>query len=728
MSKFHFIPSIISISIAQAFVLTPIAYAQSNALSNDSAPAEVVISGTRGASDKISKTKASGYIETALLDTPVSVTVFTQALIQDLRIRQTSDAMKFDASVNDAYNAVGYAEQFSIRGFALDNSSSYRKDGFAIPGDASIPLENKERIEILKGIAGFQAGFATPGGILNYVTKRPTNTAVRSVTVEASERGTLYGTADLGGMSADKQFGYRINAAGERLRSYIKGANGERQFVSGAFDWHLTPQALLQFDLDYQHKSQLSAPGFQLTNGTDLPLGIDPSTMLNNQPWAKPVDTRNSNLGLRFEYQINADWHASVSANKHEFKRNDFTSFPYGCGSANLYPGYCANGDYDVYDYQSPNESKSLIGTLALINGKFITAGFKHEFAAGVSTSQRRDYFGDYVYALTLPPGVSNIFHPIVVVPDPKYKPGEALLRRTDKELSTFVQDILSLNDVLKLHLGIRYLNIQRTQLINIGTDIPALENHGYKRSYSLPSIALVNKVTDNWSLYGAYSEGLEHGGLAPINTTNQNQFIDPGKSKQTELGIKFDLARELSFSVAAFRITKPLEYTKTNVNATTTYVNDGDASHTGLELSAQAKASQDFNFGASLTAINARQQNTGDPTLNGKHVTNVPNLKSTVYLDYALSQIKGFAVNANWQYAGSKSFSPDNTVTVPGYHVLNFGARYATQVAGSAATLRFNVDNARNSFYWRDVTQSLGGYLFPGAPRTYKVSAQFDF
>ena len=721
MSTSNFIPTIISFSIAQAFALAAPAYAQSN----DSALPEVIVTGIRAENAKASTTKASGYIETALLDTPASVTVFTQAQMQDLRIRQTSDAMKFDASVNDAYNAVGYAEQFSIRGFALDNSSSYRKDGFAIPGDASIPLENKERIEVLKGIAGFQAGFATPGGILNYVTKRPTSIATRSVTVEASERGTIYGSADIAGMSDDKQFGYRVNVAGERLRSYIKGANGERQFASAAFDWHLTPQALLQLDLDYQHKAQLTAPGFQLTNGTDLPRGIDASTMLNNQPWAKPVDTRNSNLGLRFEYKINTDWTATLAANKDEFKRDDFTAFPYGCGAENLYPGYCANGDYDVYDYQSPNESKSQIGTQALVNGKFNTAGLKHEFAAGFSSSQRRDYYGDYVYAFA---GVSNIFHPSIVVPDPANKPGEVLLRRTDKETSAFVQDILKLNDAFKLHLGLRYLKIQRTQLVNVGTDSPILENHGYKNSYSLPSLALVNKLDSNWSLYAAYAEGLEHGGLAPINTSNQNQFAAPGKSKQVELGIKFDIAHELSLSAAAFRTKKPLEYIKTNADTTTTYVSDGNASHTGLELSAQAKASQDLNIGLSLTALNARQQDTGDVTLNGKHVTNVPKLKASMVVDYAVSQLKGLAVNANWQYSSSKSFSPDNKVTVPSYQVLNFGARFTTQIAGSTATFRFNIDNARNSFYWRDVSQSLGGYLFPGAPRTYKISVQFDF
>ena len=707
MSKTHIFPSIIAASVAQLFTLAPAAFAQTN----DSTLTEVVVTGNRDSNDKASKSKASGFIEIPLLDTPISVTVFGQEQMQDLRIRQTSDAMKFDASVNDAYNAVGYAEQFSIRGFTLDNSSSYRKDGFAIPGDASIPLENKERIEVLKGIAGFQAGFATPGGIVNYVTKRPTSTSLRSLTIEASERGTLYGSLDLGGMSGDKQFGYRINAAGERLRSYIKGADGERQFASGAFDWHISSQALLQLDVDYQHKSQLSAPGFQLSNGTDLPRGIDPATMLNNQPWAKPVDTRNSNLGLRFEYQINAAWHASLSANQHEFKRDDYTAFPAGCG--NIYSGYCANGDYDVYDYQSPNESKSLLGTQALINGKFATGTFKHEFAAGVSGSQRKDYFGDYVFAGA---GVSNIFNPIVVPPYSGNPPAAATLRRTDKEWSAFVQDAITLTSNITLHAGLRELHIERTQR----TDRASFSQH-----YLLPSAALLLKPAANWTSYIAFTQGLEHGGLAPFDPNKAEQvFLDPSKSKQVELGFKAELDRDLSVSAAAFHIKKALEYIDGNGN----FISNGDAIHTGLELSAKGKLSKDLGIGASVTALNARQQHTGELTLDGKRITNVPKLKATLFADYSVQQIKGLSLNANWQYSGAKAFSPDNSVTVPGYNVLNLGARYATQIAGISTTLRFNIDNAHDSFYWRDVTQSLGGYLFPGAPRTYKLSAQVDF
>ncbi|MFZ6747819.1 TonB-dependent siderophore receptor [Undibacterium sp. Ren11W] len=699
MSKKNHRHSALTLAIAQVLVFAPSAYAQSREQSLQ----EVVITGNKEIDSQVRLSKAGGFIEVPLLETPASVAVFTQAQIQDLRIRQTSDAMKFDASVNDAYNAVGYAEQFSIRGFALDNASSYRKDGFAIPGDASIPLENKERIEVLKGIAGFQAGFATPGGILNYLTKRPSAAPVRSATLEVSERGTTYGSIDLGGRSDDTRFGYRINAAGERMRSYIKGADGERQFVSAAFDWHISPQALLQLDLDYQHKSQLSAPGFQLFNGTDLPSGIKADMMLNDQPWAKPVDTRNSNLGLRFEYQINSDWTASIAANKHEFKRDDYTAFPSGCGI--LVAGYCANGDYYVFDYQSVNESKSLLATQAQLNGKFSTGGVRHEFATGVSSSQRRDYFGDYVYEKV---GTSNIFHP-VVIPQSNGTTRSVALRRTDKEWSAFAQDIISLSNTVKLHLGLRHQHISRAD---------------YDNSHLLPNAALVIKPAGNWSIYTAYSQGLENGGIASKNTSNENVMLSPAKSRQLEIGTKAELSRDLSVSAAIFRINKPLEY----INANNLYVSNGDAIHTGLELSAQGKLSPQLSMGASITAIDARQKNTGDPLLEDKRVTNVPNLKSTVYLDYALQQVKGLHLNTSWQHAASKAFSPDNKISVPGYDVLNFGARYTVPVAGVVTTIRLNVDNALDKFYWRDVTQSSGGYLFPGAPRTYKLSAQFDY
>ena len=706
MSTPHLKQSAIALALLQAFAIS--VHAQ------ETMP-EVVITGRSVVTDRAA---IGGFSDAPLLYTPASITSISREQMQDLGIRTTTDAAKFDASISDSYNAVGYAEQFSIRGFNLDNTSSYRKDGMAIPADAPIPLENKERIEVLKGLAGLQAGVAAPGGIVNYVTKRPTNTPLRSATVEVKERGTVYGAVDLGGRSDDKRFGYRINAAGERIRSYVKGADGEREFISGAFDWHITPQALLQLDMDYQYKSQITAPGYQLIRNEVLPTGVSAKTLLNAQPWTKPVETKSSNVGLRFEYLFDNDWRASVAMNKHKFRRDDYTAFPYGCSNEGdgFYPGYCSNGDYDVYDYQSVGESKSPISAQALVQGKFTTGAIGHDLTVGSSLFRRSDRFGDYVYDYA---GSSNIYQNVIVPPAPgNPSTGPVFERRKENERSVFAQDILSLSQKFKLHAGLRHVQVKRTEFGVEPSDT----------SFTLPNVALVYNPTQDWTVYGSMAHGLEHGGVAPIETTNANRALDPSRSKQLEFGVKGAVNSEVNVSAAVFQVTKGLEFTQANADGTATYVRAGEAQHRGVELGVHGKAARSLQYSVSLAALDTEQSGTGQATMDGKRVTNVPKFKSTAWVEYAVPGVDGLKVNGVWQYAGRKAFDVDNRTFVPGYHTLDLGAAYETRVMGTKTTLRAGVQNVTDKFYWRDVTPALGGYLLPGAPRTFRVSAQFAF
>jgi iron complex outermembrane receptor protein len=720
--------SILACAILQAFSV----HAQTQTA--DQPIAEVVVTGARTG---LERAAVGGFSESSLWETPASITAIGRTQMQDLSIRSTTEALRYDASVNDAYNAVGYAEQFSIRGFALDNNYSYRKDGFAIPGDTQIPLENKERIEVLKGLAGLTAGVATPGGIVNYVTKRPTAAPLRSATVEVSERGTLYGTVDLGGRFDDRRFGYRINAAAADLHSYVRGANGDRQFVSGAFDWQISPDALLQLDLDYQHKAQITAPGFQLIRNEVLPTGVSAKMLLNDQPWTRPVDTRDTNLGLRFEYKLADGWKALVAANKHWFKRDDFTAFPYGCSNEGegFYPGYCSNGDYDVYDYQSVGERKTPWGLQAMLQGRFATGALRHELTVGASYSERHDSFGDYVYDYV---GYSNLWHPLV---SPQAGPdrvtGPVFERRSDQESALFAQDIVTLSPQLTLHGGLRYVQTKRSDWEQ---DRPVVHTAGYvasKDSFLLPSVALVYNVNRDWNVYGSVSHGLQHGGIAPMETSNENQVLEPGRSKQFEVGAKGSV-RGVNLSASLFQIRQGLEYTDPNrtvavvVDGETLqrhpFVRGGRQTHRGLELAADGKLATGLQAGLSLMALNTRQDGTGDATIDGKRVTDVPNFKSTTWIEYAVPQVPGLKVDANWQYSGKKAFDVENRVLVPSYNVFGLGTAYAMHLGGTRVTLRARVDNLFDKFYWRDVTPALGGYLIPGAPRTFRVSGQFDF
>lgn len=699
MSSPNLKQTVVALAIVQAFS----AHAQST-----QPMAEVLVTGSKWvATDRAS---VAGFSDTPLLQTPASVIAIGREQLQDLSIRNTTEAMRFDASVSDSYNAVGYAEMFSIRGFKLENESSYRKDGIAISGDAQIPLENKERIEILKGLAGLTAGVASPGGIVNYAIKRPTNTPLRSVTLEARERGTIYGAVDLGGRTDDKRFGYRLNAAAEKLRSYVKGADGEREFVSAAFDWQISPKALLQLDMDHQHKSQITAPGYQLIRGTDLPANVSPKMLLNDQPWTKPVDTKSSNIGVRFAYEFSDNWKATLNTNKHNFRRDDYTAFPYGCSNegAGFYPGYCSNGDYDVYDYQSVGERKNPFGTQALLQGKFATGAVKHELTVGASTLDRSDYFGDYVYDYA---GSSNIYNNVHVPPAPgNPSTGPVHERRKDAERAVFAQDIVTLSQQFKVHAGLRQVKVKRAG--------------ASEWDFTLPSVALVYTPSQDWMAYGSYSHGLQHGGTADQGTSNEDEVLAPGRSKQVEFGLKGIVSNSMTVSAALFQIKQGLEYE----NAVPTFVRSGEQIHRGLELGAQGNAGKSLAYSVSLMAINMRQEGTGSASIDGKRPPNVAPFKSTSVLEYAVPSVTGLKMTGVWQYSGKKAFDNENTVFVPGYHLFGLGSAYATQIGGVKTTIRATIDNVTDKFYWRDVSPLLGGYLLPGAPRTARVSAQFDF
>lgn len=708
--------SLLACAVAQAFALTVTA----SASAQQAEPiASVFVSASKWSTGE--RAGIGGFADTAIVDTPASISAIDRRQMQDLSIRSTTEAVAYDASVGDAYNAVGYAEQFSVRGFMLNPNSGYRKDGIAIPADTQIPLENKERFELLKGVAGMQAGLAAPGGILNLVTARPTDTPLRSVTLEARERGTLYGALDLGGRFEDRRFGYRINAAAERLRSYVKGADGKRQFASGAFDWQLTPDALLQLDMDFQHKEQITAPGYQLIRGVALPTNVSPKTLLNAQPWTKPVDTDSANLGLRFDYRFAPGWRATVKANKHWFKRDDFTAFPYGCSNEGdgFYPGYCSNGDYDVYDYQSTGERKTPLGVQAQVQGRLKAAGMEHVLTAGVAHAERHNRYGDYVYDYA---GYSNIYQNRTVDPAPgNPRTGPVTERFTERERSLFVQDIVTLTPELALHAGLRYVKIDSTQLPE-----PELGWTSSRDTFLLPGVSLVYAITPAWNVYGTVAHGLDAGGVAEMGATNQNEDLGPNRSRQFELGAKGSI-KGVAVTAALFEIVKGNEFNRRNADDTTTFVRQGDQQHRGVELAAQ-KTSGALTYGASLMALRARVDGMGEPAYDGKRVTNVPELKSTVWADYAVPGVPGLKVSGQWQYAGEKSFDPENTVDVPGYHVFGLGAAYGLKMGSTNVTLRARVDNVFDKFYWRDVTQQLGGYLLPGAPRTVRLSAQFDF
>ena len=660
--------------------------------------------------------QVAGLHSAPLLDTPAAVSVFSRQLLDDRQVRTLREVLQSDASVGESYAPVGYYENFNVRGFELNAASSYKINGQTLAGEQNVALENKQQVELLKGLSGLQSGVSEPGGLVNYVTKRAED--VRSVSVSTNAQGERYIATDLGGwFGAERQFGLRVNLAHEDIRSYVDHADGKRDFASLAFDWQISPDAVLELDADYQHREQYSVPGYQLLGGSALPHGVDPTDHLAWQRWAKPVQNDALNLGGRFKYQFSDDWNGTLSASRSQVVIDDYSAFAWGNDDGNA-SHFSPSGDYDIYDFRSPDDTRRTDELQAALEGRFKALGVDHQLTLGSSAQRRtvdqRPYYNE-------PVGSGNIDGDAPGFA-PSSKPIGASERRLDsRQYGVFVSDRITFNDNWQTLTGARLVRLDEKNWNERG------EAGRHTQQYELlPNAALIYKPQPDTTLYASYAKGLSAGGTAPWYASNRTEILAPTVSHQLELGIKRDW-QGMSFSAALFQIRQAYEYARPE-GTSFTYVQQGQQKNTGLELGASGHVTSDLQIHASAAAIRARVENSGTEAYEGHQAINVPRLRAALQADYALP-VPGLALLGGARYSASKYASQAGNVEVGGYTVFDLGSRYSTRISGYDTVLRLTVDNVFDKRYWRDVGDYLGdNYLFQGAPRTARLSASVSF
>ncbi|MDW2982194.1 TonB-dependent siderophore receptor [Rhodanobacter sp. KK11] len=662
-----------------------------------------------------------------LRDTPAAITVITRDQIDDRQPRTLSELARSDAALGDNYAPVGYYQDIAIRGFALDLATGYRLNDMTISGEQLAPLEDKQRVEILKGLGGLEAGVVAPGGLVNYVSKRPAD--VRSATVGTDSHGSRYVAVDVGGWLSPA-FGARVNAAHEDMNSDVRHADGRRTFLSLAADWKISSNATLRLDTNYQTSGQRSVSGYQLLGGTMLPAHPDRTRLLGFQPWQQPVGIDASNSTLRFDYRFSDQWSTQLSAGHSHVVIDDNVAFAYGCFyspdcASGATPGwfFAPNGDYDIYDYRSPDDTRVNDEARAVLKGAFDTGALSHEISVGTSAFRRsidrRPYVYDYV-------GTGNIdqVDPPVFAPSPN-QPGASARRLTSWQHSVFALDRVHLGPQWQVLFGGRFVRLHERAY-----DAGGVPERDTRLSKALPQAAVLWQPSAQLTTYVSYSESLSLGNEAPYWTSNGGTTLPPLLARQAEAGVKYAWSDTLDLSAALYRIRQPYQFARPDGTAEGfTFVQQGNEVHSGLELNAAGQLTDNLRLTASLNLIRARAEGTGAPTYEGHQVVNVPRLRSALYVDYRLPFAPRLGLLGGWRYASPNVATPNGLTRVPAYNVFDAGLRYASQWNGHALTWRLSVDNVFNRFYWRD-TGSSGGdsYLFPGAPRLARLSVTYAF
>ncbi len=668
----------------------------------------------------------AGWGDTPLAQTPVQATVVDAAQLRDAGAARLADLVRFDASVADAYNAEGYIDYFTLRGFVIDNRFNFRRDDLPINAETSIPLDNKARVDVLEGLSGIEAGTSAPGGLVDVIVKRPLEAPLSSAFVQWREKNSVLGAADLSRrFGVDNAFGLRLNVAGEHIDPYVRYDVGSRRLLALAGDWRAGAGTLVEAEVETSHRSQPSVPGFSLL-GNNVPAVPDPGINLNDQPWSLPTVFDATTASLRVTQKLGDDWRIVAHGVTQRLRTDDRTAFPFGCTASDgtYYPDrYCPDGTFDLYDYRSEDERRRSDALDLSLHGKLTTGPFGHTLTTGVLRNVVHNRFNALTYNFA---GTGNVEGTAVVPPAP-----EANATNTNRDEYTtelYLRDAIALDTRTTLWLGVRTSRLDRGA-INTDGSSPTR----YRQSFTTPFAAATYALAPGQIAYASWGEGVQSD-VAPNlpQYINHGQAVAAAKSRQTEIGFKGGGER-LEWRIAAFDIRQPLFGDLGPCDAAPGDPPDcihtlvGDQHHRGLEASGTwRQGAWELRGGAQW--LHARVEGQADASLNGKQPTNVPAASARLQAGYAVAAVPGLAIQAGASYESSREVLPDNSIAIPSVTRFDLGARVERKVDGVAWTLRAGIDNLFDCRAWRESPYEYSHvYLFPLAPRTVRVSLQAD-
>ena len=709
--------------ILSQLCLIPLTYAEDDVQQLDT----IVITADQSIPYTSTKVNIEGFGTENLQKIPASVSILTADLIAEQHARVLSDVVKNDAAIGDGYAAIGYYPNFVSRGFALDLSSSYLINGNVIRGEQNVALENKERVEILKGISAIQSGMSTPGGVVNYVTKRPKD--IQALTFSADQHGQFSVATDLGGFWGDEQqFGYRINLVNEQMDSYVDHVEGERYLAALALDWKMSAQSKVELDLEAQRSEQKSVPGYQLLDGK-VPENVKWERLLGYQTWGKPVTIDSLNSSLKYSYALNSDWNLGLVAAHSKSRVDDYSSFAYGYYREGCLEAYSCNtfgkaGEYDIYDYQNPDETFKTNQFKVKLDGVIDTNWAQHYLNFDITqTNKSRDRFAGVNEWI----GVGNIytetidFSPVTANAGPKY---QAL---KSKQTAFTALDRIEWNEHWTTLIGGKWIELDEQAHAYDAEGKQVIKVRDTDLAKFLPQFAISYSPLESTTVYASYAKGLSDGKSAPWFAENAAETLAPIYSEQYEVGFKQQI-KQFLLTASLFDLRQDNQYSKP-ISGLRYFVAEGEQHSQGLELGLNGALTDHLALTSSFALTKARLENVEAVEYGNHQAQNVPKARFATHLRYNVPSIAGFTVLAGGQYSSSKYANKEGAAKVAGYSVVDLGAAYQFKLNTTDALLRLNINNLFNKKYWRDAGEFLGDdYLFLGSPRTATLSFNLNF
>lgn len=634
------------------------------------------------ASKGISATKSS----TSLMETPQTITVVTAEQAKAQGAQSLTQALRYTAGVSAEVR--GSATRYDlpyIRGFGsptdsnqyLDGLRMLRGGGYAIP---QIETYGLERIEFLKGPSSTLYGGVNAGGMLNAVSKLPTEEPQREIELLYGSHNRMQLGFDFSGpVDEDGALLYRIVGLGRKAETQVVNTEEERFYIAPSLTWAPDADTTMTVSASYQHDPEGGYYGILPTLGAlwTNSLGQIPRAFNDGDPAYDEFDRQQKSIGYQFEHRFDETWTI-----RHNLRYLDHATITEAVGTS----GLAADGHtINRYALGTDETVRGITSDLQL-QAEFDTGRLEHTALFGfdyqyATWTQIRDY------------GAA----PSIDFLNPVYGTATnlTLARITDQTQDTrqsgfYVQDQIAF-DNWTFVAGGRFDDIQTTT----SNHLAGTRNTQSDDAFS-GKLGLIYNFDNGLAPYLSYSTS-----FLPVNGTDADGVaFKPTTAEQYEIGLKYKPdGFDGLFTLAYFDITQ--HDVVTYQSALVSY-QTGEQRAQGVELEAKVAVNDLVNLTGAFSYTKAEVVK-GLGVDVGQSPIGIPDYTASIWADYtfAAGTLEGLTVGGGVRYVGQTvgGYSPNvytataTRLDVAGYTLFDasltydFGAK-APELVGLSAKL----------------------------------------
>ncbi|MFP4281516.1 MAG: TonB-dependent receptor [Opitutales bacterium] len=648
------------------------------------------------------------------LSTPFNLTSYTEELIENQQAASIGEVLLNDPAVRVARGFGNFQQLYMVRGLPIYSDDMAYNGLYGLLPRQYLAAELVERVEVLRGANAFLNGAAPGGsglgGAVNVLPKRAPNAPLTELTAGVQSGGQLYGAFDLGRRFDEDRLGVRLVGARRDGDSAVDGESVELSLLAVGLDYR-REQLRLSADLGYQNlERDATQPSITIGAGLEIPAAPEAGTSVA-QPWTFS-DEEDVFGTLRGEYDLSDTvtlWGAFGMR-----RGDEANSFANPTVTA-------ADGTSSAYRFDNVREDRVATGEVG-VRAEFLTGDVMHHITASAAAF---DLESKNAYAFSNFAGFAgNIYDPMPAdAPAPDFFTGgsmdDPLLTERTETHSFAVADMVSLlDDQLILTAGLRHQTIETWSYdFNTGDELSR-----YSESAVTPVGGVLYKLSDRFSVYANYIEGLTRGDVAPASSggtpvVNAGEALEPYATEQMEAGLKFDFG-VLGGAVSVFQSEKPIA----GVDADGVFGIVDDQRNRGLELTAYGEPVEGLRVLGGLSVL--------ETEIEGRDSIGAPTTQLNLGAEWDAPFLDGLTFDGRVLYTSSQYADAANTQEVPSWNRLDLGVRYDVHLGGDRTlTLRGRVENVADEDYWASAGGFPGaGYLTVGAPRTLLLSGTVQF